>query len=426
MTCTAFLLISTLILEAIHAEEAACGVQGCPTATSGNTSMIQMLKTNRIATHSEDDEETNAAELLAQMENTARLDDIHMENTSNQQIFQNGAHVYIKQPGHGTYLGMCGVYTLCGGSKYGVYGYPSKSSRTEWVVETSGSYVYLKQPSHDAYLGMCGIKEDCDDSKYGIYGYASKESRTRWVIETSGSNTYLKQPDHNAYPGMCGVEDTCSGSKHGVYGYGSRKERTIFELAPRQPSCTELGGVDTQSDKGKRCCPKACGNYCGSSNCHIGKRDRGVECCQGGASGRVCDTDEPPCWKDACTGLSSGACTNRFDCIWDPMRSSCHATQYVLVSHGAFDSHPQVENCPGGKNAISSLEECSRAAKKLGLSDATAETNDYDKTGHQNGHTPRGCWLDTQQSKLYMNPTLIAWKGQFCRANQICVCKQAR
>jgi len=143
----------------------------------------------------------------------------------------DGAQVLLKQPDHGTYLGMCGHVATCGGSKYGVFGYPSTShSRTTWTVEREGNYIHLKQADHKAYLGFCGINHGCDGSSHGAYGYSSRSHhRTKFQIEQSGSYYYLKQVDHS-YLGMCGSQKWCGGSHHGVLGYSSKKSRTRWQI----------------------------------------------------------------------------------------------------------------------------------------------------------------------------------------------------
>jgi len=94
--------------------------------------------------------------------------------------------VYLKQPDHNTYVGLCGVHTGCGESKHGALGFPSRESRTKWQVEESGGYFYFKQPDHGTYLGMCGNKPGCGTSEHGVLGIPGRQSRTKWILEKVG------------------------------------------------------------------------------------------------------------------------------------------------------------------------------------------------------------------------------------------------
>jgi len=145
--------------------------------------------------------------------------------------FYDGAQIKLRQPDHNTFLGMCGHETGCGGSSYGIFGYPSSSdSRTTWTVEREGDYIHLKQANHNAYLGFCGHQTSCDASIHGVYGYRSRSHhRTKFEVEESGNYYYLKQVDHS-YLGMCGVARSCGGSHHDVFGYSSRKSRARWQL----------------------------------------------------------------------------------------------------------------------------------------------------------------------------------------------------
>merc|ERR1711966_282562 len=57
-------------------------------------------------------------------------------------VFYHGARILLRQPYHNTYLGMCGHDTGCGGSSYGIFGFPSSShSRTTWTVEKETTFI---------------------------------------------------------------------------------------------------------------------------------------------------------------------------------------------------------------------------------------------------------------------------------------------
>ena len=142
----------------------------------------------------------------------------------------HGDLIHLKQPDHGTYLGMCGHKPGCGASQHGVLGFSGRPSRTKWRVEKSGSYVYLKQPDHNTYVGLCGVHTGCGESKHGALGFPSRESRTKWQVEESGGYFYFKQPDHGTYLGMCGHKPGCGTSEHGVLGISGRQSRTKWIL----------------------------------------------------------------------------------------------------------------------------------------------------------------------------------------------------
>merc|ERR1712085_10058 len=98
----------------------------------------------------------------------------------------HGDLIHLKQPDHGTYLGMCGHKPGCGASQHGVLGFSSRQSRTKWQVEESGGYFYFKQPDHGTYLGMCGNKPGCGTSEHGVLGIPGRQSRTKWILEKVG------------------------------------------------------------------------------------------------------------------------------------------------------------------------------------------------------------------------------------------------
>jgi putative component of toxin-antitoxin plasmid stabilization module len=103
----------------------------------------------------------------------------------------SGNMVYFKQPEHNSYLGFCGGSPDCGAEASGgsntAYGYSSAIDRTRFeIVKGSGSIVYLKQPDHGAYVGMCGGDgTDCDTYKSKVYAYTSTVDRTKFEIVQS-------------------------------------------------------------------------------------------------------------------------------------------------------------------------------------------------------------------------------------------------
>lgn len=145
--------------------------------------------------------------------------------------------VWLKQPYHNAYIGMCNWCKGCDGSSFCLYGYRSKPSRAKWIIEkASGGIVYLKQPDHNAYLGVCNYCRGCDSSEHCLYGYTTKKSRTRWVIErTHDGYAHLRQPDHGTYLGMCNHCRGCGGSDYCLYNYKTKKSRTRWLIESEHP-----------------------------------------------------------------------------------------------------------------------------------------------------------------------------------------------
>jgi putative component of toxin-antitoxin plasmid stabilization module len=118
-----------------------------------------------------------------------------------------------------------------------MYGYGNKKDRTIWeLLQSSGNLVHFKQPGHSSYVGLCGGTPSCGSEAGGgsnhAYGYSIAEDRTKFeIVKGAGNIVYLKQPSHSAYLGMCGGDGTdCDSYKTKVYGYSSKVDRTKFEI----------------------------------------------------------------------------------------------------------------------------------------------------------------------------------------------------
>jgi len=147
----------------------------------------------------------------------------------------HGDLVYLRQPDHGTYLGLCGASSWCG-STHKALGFDTRANRTKWFIEEKTGFIYLRQPDHGTYLGMCGHARHCGGSSYGVRGYSKKLGRTQWTMEMEGDYIYLRQPAHGAYLGMCGNDNGCEDSKHGILGYGSKPSRTRWIVESVEPT----------------------------------------------------------------------------------------------------------------------------------------------------------------------------------------------
>jgi len=79
----------------------------------------------------------------------------------------------------------------------------------------------------------------------------------------------------------------------------SAGDYTVTNPCTVAATCAGYGGVDTISPCigftcYERCCPSACGNLCGAGSC-----SQGTDCCSSPAAGRVCGTDDLPCYITA-------------------------------------------------------------------------------------------------------------------------------
>ena len=167
-------------------------------------------------------------------------------------------------------------------------------------------------------------------------------------------------------------------------------------------TCADYGGVDTEVPS-TRCCPAACGAYCGAANC-----GSGVSCCSGPATGKVCGVDDLPCHKGGITkALALGDVNGdgTLDLIlanWirPPPPPSPPAPYYLIMSG----------SCGGG--LISTTSECEAAATVLDLSDKTASYISSTYTQY-----PPGC--------LFLSSTLYVLSGGSsgaCSSSNQCIC----
>ena len=161
-----------------------------------------------------------------------------------------GEHIFLIKQKEDKHLGIGGTES-CGNS-LGTRGYPTHTARTMWEIElptdahqylndlmTTHQYVYLKQPDHEIYLGICsGWRargyETCGDSKYGVAGYKKDRLfrfKCRWKFEVEGGHIYLKNLDLGTYLGMCGHKTRCHDSKYGVHSYEEKNlDRNKWEV----------------------------------------------------------------------------------------------------------------------------------------------------------------------------------------------------
>jgi len=140
--------------------------------------------------------------------------------------------VYLKQPCHNVYLGLCGTKNCGGTHGYGAYGYASNAGgRTLWEMTKEGDVIYLFNPEHSAYLGMCGIINCLGVHGHGVYGFSQKLERTQWKMEVEGEYVFVKQV-HHSYLSVCGSE-SCGHSSKGVGGFNAKNDnsRWILESA---------------------------------------------------------------------------------------------------------------------------------------------------------------------------------------------------
>jgi hypothetical protein len=290
-----------------------------------------------------------------------------------EQVALPSGEFYLKQPGHGAYLGMCGSESAfsnmnyCDSSFAGVFGYTSKhASYTKWKLEDGpGDTKYLKQSNgaKNGYVGFCGGITDCGGSQHGVFGYSNQRARGKFYIQPAGNGIYyVKQPDHGTYMGMCGGHyRNCGGSSFGVQGFHKQESRTqwqIEEIVPPTPQPTHAAGDKMYVLNG---CPA----NNGANDQFLAKTQKaGVRCCS--SDGSTCTT------PGSCPGSSTYAQAQQI-CSYSGRRicskleiesSKCCGTGGGCDAHPTWTSTPapvlRAKGCPDNGAAVSSPDKSTK------------------------------------------------------------------
>jgi hypothetical protein len=156
--------------------------------------------------------------------------------------------IYLKQKGRDAFLGTCGTYgggvaaqEGCDAAKHGVYTYAAPETRTEYTVENTHEGTFLKQAGHGTYVGLCGDSAgSCSGSLSYALAFADRGPRTSFKVEQSGGSLYLHHAGTNSYLGVCDTSGTshadCNGN-YDVFGYGSR-DAMLLQQGSKQKATT--------------------------------------------------------------------------------------------------------------------------------------------------------------------------------------------
>jgi len=177
----------------------------------------------------------------------------------------DGTH-YLNGYGSG-YLAFCGGKAGCHGSLYGVVTYLNKSlastAFTTLPVTGSITQIHLKQPGHSTYVGVCG-GEPNGCGGFGVYAFPTsgpyQPGTTKMTLQEALTVPYggvyiqdseswlLYNPGNQVFAIWCGGAGHCSAT-HGVYGYSRAVTKSKSAAALNASFGTYLYGTSTNPNQ---------------------------------------------------------------------------------------------------------------------------------------------------------------------------------